>query len=90
MMKQRRPRWAGPRWGVLIALASAGLLSGCYYYPYGYYPWGYPYPQPYAGRYPYSPGYPYPAQPGPPTAPPTPLNPPPDAPVQRAPLPPAS
>ena len=32
MMKNRRPRWA-----VLIALASAGLLSGCYYYPYGYY-----------------------------------------------------
>jgi hypothetical protein len=49
MTKQCRPRWAGPRWGVLIALASAGVLSGCYYYPYGYYPWGYPYPQPYAG-----------------------------------------
>jgi hypothetical protein len=90
MTKQRRPRRAGPRWGVLFALASAGLLSGCYYYPYGYYPWGYPYPQPYAGGYPYSPGYPYPAQPAPPAAPPTPLNPPPDAPVQRAPLPPAS
>ena len=86
MMKNRRPRWT-----VLLALASAGLLSGCYYYPYGYYPWGYSYPQPYAGGYPYSPGYPYPAPPpGPPAAPPTPLSPPPDAPVQRAPLPPAS
>ncbi len=84
MMKNRRPRWR-----VLIALASAGLLSGCYYYPYGYYPWGYPYPQPYAGGYPTSPGYSYPGMPGPPAAPPTPLNPPPDAPVQRAPLPPA-
>jgi hypothetical protein len=85
MTKQRRPRWA-----VLIALASASLLSGCYYYPYGYYPWGYPYPQPYAGGYPYSPGYPYPAPPGPAVAPPTSLTPPPDAPIQQAPLPTAS
>ena len=37
--KPRRMRWIG-----LAAVASAGLLSGCYYYPYGYAPWGYPYP----------------------------------------------
>lgn len=82
MKKIRRPRWA-----VVIALASVGLLSGCYYYPYGYYPWGYPYPSP----YPYSPGggYPYPPPPPPAGVP----NPAPgtaqpgNEPVQRAPLP---
>ena len=37
MTKPRRLRWLG-----LLAVASAGLLSGCYYYPYGYYWWGYP------------------------------------------------
>lgn len=79
------------RWLTAIALASAGLLSGCYYYPYDYYyPWGYPYP--YFGGYPYAAGtYPPPPTPeGPPGAPnsvtgtlqaPT-------APVQRTPLPP--
>ena len=67
MTKRRRPRWV-----VLIALASAGLLSGCYYYPYGYYPWGYPYPPPYACSLPYSPGgYPAPL-PAPPSNPATP------------------
>ena len=87
MTKLRRMRWIG-----LAAVASAGLLSGCYY-PYGYYPWGYPYPYPYASGYPYAAGYPYPPAPGavPPTAQqpvpgaPQPLN----EPVQRAPLPPA-
>jgi hypothetical protein len=54
----RRVRWIG-----LAAVASVGLLSGCYYDPYGYNPWGYPYPYPYAG-YPYAAGYPYPPAPG--------------------------
>jgi hypothetical protein len=85
MVKQRRSRWK-----LLIALAIAGLLSGCYY-PYGYYPWGYPYPQPYAWSYPGFPGQPNPppAPPpaAPPTSPPTSLNAPPDEPVQRTPLP---
>jgi hypothetical protein len=92
--KPLRVRWVG-----LAAVASAGLLSGCYYDPYGYNPWGYPYPYPYTAGYPYAAGYPYPApgavpqypqQPAPqyPEQPavgaPQPLN----APVQRAPLPP--
>lgn len=75
-------------WGALIALASAGLLSGCYYYPYGYYPWGYPYP--YAGGYPYP--YAPPSLPTGPLATPNPAaeTPPPlNAPVERTPLPPA-
>ena len=38
MRKPRRTRWT-----VVIVLAGTGLLSGCYYYPYGYYS-GYPYP----------------------------------------------
>ena len=91
-MRGRRPlRWLG-----LVAIASAGLLSGCYYYPYGYSPWGYPYPYAYPWGYP--PGYanpPAPAavppNPQAPTAPqppavgaPQPLN----EPVQRTPLPP--
>ena len=74
---------------VLIALAGAGALSGCYYDAYtGYwrpYPWYYPYP----------PAYPYPYYAYPPPANPTPGYPPapgaatpPNAPVQRAPLPP--
>ena len=82
MMKRKRRRW-----GVLMALASAGLLSGCYYYPYGYNPWGYPYP--------YASGYPYPYQPpaqqpvpstapNPPIGPPQPL----EAPIEQTPLPP--
>ena len=70
------------RWRVVIALASAGLLSGCYYYPYAYYPWGYPYPGPYAWGYPYPPP---PPQPAPAGTPPTPL-----APTQHAAPPPAS
>jgi hypothetical protein len=93
------------QWIGLIAVASAGLLSGCYYYPYGYSPWGYP-PYPYAAAYPYGAANPYPpAPPGaapqypqqpvpgalpqypqqPEVGAPQPLN----APVQRAPLPPA-
>ena len=75
-------------WRTLIALASAGLLSGCYYYPYGYYPWGYPYP--------YAWGYPYPYMPpAPPPGPSAPSNPaaetlpPLNGPVERTPLPPA-
>ena len=52
MMKNRRPRWA-----VLIALTSAGLLSGCYYYPYGYYPPAPAYYPP-AGYYPPATYYP--------------------------------
>ncbi|HEX6441434.1 MAG TPA: hypothetical protein VF007_04555 [Stellaceae bacterium] len=58
MTKPPRMRWIG-----LATLASAGLLSGCYY-PYGYYnPWGYPYPYPYPAGYPYAAGYPYPPAP---------------------------
>jgi hypothetical protein len=97
--KPRRTRSIG-----VAALATAGLLSGCYYYPYGYYPWGYP-PYPYAAGYPYAGGYPYPPAPG--AAPQYPQQPAPSAapqypqqpaagapqplnePVQRAPLPPA-
>jgi hypothetical protein len=84
------------RWIGLVAVASAGLLSGCYYSPYGYYWGGYPNPYPYASAYPYAPGYPYPPPPppavrpdqqppAPPGAPgaPQPLN----EPVERAPLP---
>jgi hypothetical protein len=97
--KPRRVRWIG-----LAALASAGLLSGCYYDPYGYNPWGYPYPYPYTAGYPYgaAPPYPpvpgatpqYPQQPVSGTAPVYPQQPevgapqPLNAPVQRAPLPP--
>jgi hypothetical protein len=84
-MMKRKPR----RWPAVVTLASAGLLSGCYYYPYSYNPWGYPYP--------YASGYPHPYQPpAQQPAPPTPLNPPtgppepPNAPVERTPLPPAS
>ena len=90
MTKPRRMRWIG-----LAAVASAGLLSGCYYYPYGYNPWGYPYPYPYASGYPYAAGYPYPPAPAPGAVPPYPEQPavgmpqPLNAPVQRAPLPPA-
>jgi hypothetical protein len=87
MTKPRRLRW----WAVLIALASTGLLSGCYYYPYGYYPWAYPYPQPYAWGYPYSPETPPPPpapsnQAAPAPGVPQPLNPP----IQQQPLPPPS
>jgi hypothetical protein len=85
MTKSRRTR----RWAVSIALASAGLLSGCYYYPYGYYPWGYPYPQPYLWG-PYTPGAPPPPAPSGQATPapgsPQPLNPP----IQQTPLPPPS
>ena len=80
------------RWIALAAVASAGLLSGCYYYPFGYYPWGYAYPYPYPAGYPYGAAYPSPpaAEAVPPTArqpevgAPQPLN----EPVQRSPLPP--
>ena len=72
---------------ILIVLASASGLAGCYYDPYsgGYYsyplyPYGYPYRPPSAYPYP----YPYPAPP--PGANPPPANP--NAPVQQAPLPP--
>ena len=51
------------RWSGLVAVASAGLLSGCYYYPYGYSPWGYP-PYPYAAGYPYGAANPSPPAPG--------------------------
>ena len=67
---------------MLIVLASAGGLSGCYYDPYtgGYYP----YP-PYPSAYPYRPPYPYAA---PPPANPAYGMPPANAPVQQNPLPP--
>ena len=58
MTKPRGMRWIG-----LAALASTGLLSGCYYYPYGYSPWGYP-PYPYQAGYPYGAANPYPPAPG--------------------------
>jgi hypothetical protein len=98
MRRLRRMRWIG-----LAAVASAGLLSGCYYYPYGYNPWGYP-PYPYTAAYPYgsAPPYPpaagapqYPQQPAPGAAPQYPQQPaagapqPLTEPVQRTPLPPA-
>lgn len=66
---------------ILILLASAGGLAGCYYDPYtGAY---YSYP-PYA--YPYRPPYPYPYPAPPPTANPPPANP--NGPVEQTPLPP--
>jgi hypothetical protein len=92
------------QWIRLLAVASAGLLSGCYYYPYGYAPWGYP-PYPYTSGYPYGAASFYPPAPG--AAPQYPQQPaagaPPQypqqpavgapqplyEPVQRAPLPPA-
>jgi len=66
-------RWCRAWVVVLIVLASASGLSGCYYDPYtgGYYPYP-PYPYPYPYRLP----YPYPAPP--------PANP--NAPVQQTPL----
>ncbi len=57
MTKPPRMRWIG-----LAAVTSAGLLSGCYYYPYGYSPWGYP-PYPYTAGYPYGAANPYPPAP---------------------------
>ena len=94
MRRPRRVRWIG-----LAAVASVGLLSGCYYDPYGYNPWGYPYPYPYAG-YPYAAGYPYPPAQGAGEMLQTPQQPAPQQPapgapqpltepVQRTPLPPA-
>jgi hypothetical protein len=70
---------------LLIALVSAGALSGCYYDPYtgGYYPYP-PYPYP----YPYRPPYPYPGPPPPGANPATAFPPSPNAPVQQTPLPP--
>jgi hypothetical protein len=56
--RPRRVQWIG-----LLAVASAGLLSGCYYYPYGYTPWGYP-PYPYTSGYPYGAANFYPPAPG--------------------------
>ena len=50
------------RWIGVAALASASLLSGCYY-PYRYSPWGYP-PYPYAAGYPYGAPNTYPPAPG--------------------------
>jgi len=95
LKKPRRVRCVG-----LVAVAIAGLLSGCYYYPYGYSPWGYPYPYPagYPGAanpYPPAPGtaLQYPQQPAPGAAlqyPQQPAAEPPqplDTPVQRTPLP---
>ena len=91
MIKRRRPKWI-----VLWVLASVSSLAGCYS-PYGYYPWGYPYPQTYNWGYAYSPGYMYPPPPppaAPPATPPSPPNPTVGAPqpltpsVERAPLPP--
>jgi hypothetical protein len=93
-MRRSRRLWRA----MLIALAGAGALSGCYYDPftgywYAYPPYYYPYPM----AYPYGPGYPYgnplgpgpsPTQGYPPGYPPGP--PPGSAPVQRAPLPPSS
>jgi hypothetical protein len=85
------------RWAVFIALIGAGALSGCYYDAYtGYWrpdPWYYPY----AWAYPYY-GYPppppmnAPAEYPPPAAgyPSSGTAAPPNAPVQRAPLPPPS
>jgi hypothetical protein len=70
------------RWIGIVALAGPGLLSGCYYYPYGYSPWGYP-PYPYAAGYPYGAATPYPPVPG--AAPQYPQQPAPEYPQQPAP-----
>ena len=81
----------------LIALASAGALSGCYYDPYtGYWYASPPYYYPYPMAYPYGPGYPYAYPPGPGQGPNPaqgygpPAGPPGNAPIQQAPLPPPS
>jgi hypothetical protein len=79
-MMQRFRLWLA----MLVLLAGAGALSGCYYDPNtgGYYPYP-PYP------YPSQPAYPYPVAPPPPSAYPGPGAPPPsNAPVQQTPLPP--
>ena len=62
-MRKYRRLWRA----VLIALAGAGALSGCYYDPYTGYWYGYPpyYTYPYPTAYPYGTGYPYPYPPGP-------------------------
>ena len=89
---------------VLIALAGAGALSGCYYDPYTGYWYAYPPYYPYSMAYPYGPGYPYPYPPGPSPGPgpgygpgpgPNPAQgyapgspPPTNAPLQQSPLPP--
>ena len=87
---------------MLIAVAGAGALSGCYYDPYTGYWYGYPPYYPYPMAYPYGPAYPYayppgqtpnPAQgPNPPQQP-NPAQgyePPENAPIQQTPLPPPS
>ena len=79
---------------MLIALAGAGALSGCYYDPFTGYWYAYPPYYAYPMAYSYGPGYPYPYPPGPGPNPaqgyalgaPPPANPP----VQRGPLPPPS
>jgi hypothetical protein len=78
---RRRGLWRA----MLIVLASAGGLSGCYYDPYtgGYYPYP-PYPAP----YPYRPGYPYPAPPPGAANPAYGVPPAANGPVQQTPLPP--
>ena len=77
---------------MLIALAGAGALSGCYYDPFTGYWYAYPPYYAYPTAYPYGPGYPNPYPPGPnPAQGYAPETPPPsNAPVQRAPLPPPS
>ena len=50
---------------MLIALAGAGALSGCYYDPFTGYWYAYPPYYAYPTAYPYGPGYPYGYPPGP-------------------------
>jgi len=59
-MRSSRRFWRA----MLIALAGAGALSGCYYDPYTGYYYSYP-PYPYLWGYPYGYGYAYPPPPGP-------------------------
>ena len=87
-MRRRRRVWRA----MLIALAGAGALSGCYYDPFTGYWYAYPPYYAYPMAYPYGPAYPYPYPPGqtpypaqgyaPGTTPPG------NAPIQQAPLPP--
>jgi hypothetical protein len=87
-MRNSRRLWRA----ILIALAGAGALAGCYYDPYTGYSYPYP-PYPYPPAYPYGYGYRYPPPPGPganpaPGAAPYNIAPPANAPIQSAPLPP--
>ena len=74
------------RWrSLLVVLAGAAALSGCYYDPYTGYSYPYPLFYPYPYPYPYRPLYPYPPMQYPQAGTPPPSN----APIQQMPLAPA-